>query len=79
MTAYYQITFAISLSFFFWFIGKNVFPIFQWKPLNGRNGKNSLFRAVVDPTTPFGLAVAAQEISKSEYKWKLKHFVPILY
>lgn len=47
-------------------------PIFRAREMEGRNGRNTLFVAAVDPRAPHPVAVAAQEIVES--RWKLARF-----
>lgn len=44
-------------------------PRVTWGTLPGKNGTNNLFSVKVDPAAKYPLAVLAQELYESDYKW----------
>lgn len=49
-----------------WFL----LPIQRYKSLTGRNGRNTLFVAEVDPDAPYPWAIMAQEVYESRRKYR---------
>jgi len=79
MQDYTHIYYLIGALFLGWtlfsfYASKNL-PKIKVKRLSGRNGYNTLVRAVVDPRAPYPIAVLAQEVYEAKYKL---HFLRML-